>query len=167
LAFDAWLKTDPFNKPNPCAGPAWMPEYHNTLLERSEELNQKATDVFAEGNEARQIANNYVRVTVILATVLFLIALAHGTTFQGEKSASRFIHGGGCAPGLRAGLGGNVPAAVAIGLTNPVVGDAASVVARPKRVAHGQRQISITVSNQHPRLADRTIAKVGPPRNPR
>ena len=76
LAFDAWLKTDPFNKASPCAGPAWMPEYHNALLERSEELNKKAADVFTEGNEARNIANNYVRMTVILATVLFLIALA-------------------------------------------------------------------------------------------
>jgi hypothetical protein len=76
LAFEAWLKTDPFSKPNAPAGPMWMPEYHNALLARSDELNQKATDTFAEGTEARHTADRYVRVTVVLATILFLVALA-------------------------------------------------------------------------------------------
>jgi hypothetical protein len=76
LAFEAWLKTEPFAKPDPPAGPMRMPEYHNALLERSDELNDKATDAFAEGTEARHTADRYVRVTVVLAAVLFLVALA-------------------------------------------------------------------------------------------
>jgi hypothetical protein len=75
-AFEAWLKTEPFAKPDAPAGPMWMPEYHNALLERSDELNKEATAVFAEGTMARQTAERYVRVTVVLATVLFLVALA-------------------------------------------------------------------------------------------
>jgi hypothetical protein len=75
-AFDAWLKTEPFGRPDAPAGPMWMPEYLNPLLERSAELNNNANDVFAEGTEARNTADRYVRVTVVLATVLFLVALA-------------------------------------------------------------------------------------------
>jgi len=53
-----------------------MPEYHNALLEKSAEINKEATAAFTAGTEAREIADKYVRGTVLLATVLFLIALA-------------------------------------------------------------------------------------------
>lgn len=76
VAFDAWLRTDPFNNANAPAGPTYMPEYHNALLMRSGQLNQEATETFTEGTEAREIAELYVRRTVMLATVLFLTALA-------------------------------------------------------------------------------------------
>jgi hypothetical protein len=75
-AFEAWLKTEPFARPNAPAGPLWMPEYRNALLEHADELNKKATDAFAEGTEARNTANSYVRITLVLATVLFLVAIA-------------------------------------------------------------------------------------------
>jgi hypothetical protein len=53
-----------------------MPEYRNALLEKAAELNNEATAAFAEGTQARAIAENYVRSTVLLATVLFLVAVA-------------------------------------------------------------------------------------------
>jgi hypothetical protein len=76
VAFEAWLKTNPATNPDAPAGPSFMPEYQNSLLKRSEQLNQDATAAFAEGTAAREIADNYIRTTVLLATVLFLIALA-------------------------------------------------------------------------------------------
>jgi hypothetical protein len=76
VAFDAWLKTDPFNNPNAPAGPTRMPEYHNSLLEQSAQLSRQSTDVFSEGARAREIAEVYVQRSVMLATVLFLTALA-------------------------------------------------------------------------------------------
>lgn len=75
-AFDAWLKLDPFNNPKAPAGPAYMPEYRNALLERSTELSRESNDNFAEGAHSREIAEVYVQRTVVLATVLFLTALA-------------------------------------------------------------------------------------------
>jgi hypothetical protein len=75
-AFDAWLETEPFTKTAAPAGPFFMPQYHNVLLEQAERLNTEATAAFAEGTEARDTADRYVRVTVVLATVLFLVALA-------------------------------------------------------------------------------------------
>ncbi len=76
VAFEAWLKTGPFTKPDEPPGPSFMPEYHNALLEKSAELNKDATAAFTEGTEAREISEKYVRGTVLLATVLFLVALA-------------------------------------------------------------------------------------------
>jgi hypothetical protein len=76
VAFEAWLKTKPFTNRDAPAGPIWMPQYHNALLKRAAQLNQDAAEAFAEGTTARETADNYVRGTVLLATVLFLIALA-------------------------------------------------------------------------------------------
>lgn len=76
LAFDAWLKTEPLTNPDAPPGPTAMPQYRNALLEKAAELNHRATAAFTEGTNARAIAENYVRSTVLLATVLFLVAIA-------------------------------------------------------------------------------------------
>lgn len=75
-AFRAWLATNPFSNPSAPAGPIFMPQYHNTHNARGAELNAHASDVFQQGVEARETGEKYVRTTVLLATVLFLIALS-------------------------------------------------------------------------------------------
>jgi hypothetical protein len=76
VAFDAWLATDPFENRNAPAGPSFMPAYENSLLDEGAALNDRATVLFDEGTEARETAEQYVRLTVLLATVLFIIALS-------------------------------------------------------------------------------------------
>ena len=76
LAFDAWLATDPFSNPEAPPGPSFMPEYVNPQLERGAAMNGLATRTFVEGTAARGHADDYIRTTVMLATVLFLIALS-------------------------------------------------------------------------------------------
>jgi len=76
VAFDAWVKTDPFNNPNAPIGPIAMPEYKSSLAERAKRLNDEATKVFDEGTDARETGEKYVRNTVLLAMVLFLVAIA-------------------------------------------------------------------------------------------
>jgi hypothetical protein len=75
-AFDAWIALDPFENPDAPPGPSFMPEYRNALLEEGEELNAESDRLFAEGTESRQQADQYIRTTVVLATVLFLLALS-------------------------------------------------------------------------------------------
>ena len=75
-AFRAWLATHPFTSPNALPGPIFMPQYHNSLVAKGAELNAQASDVFQEGVDARETGEKYVRTTVLLATVLFLIALS-------------------------------------------------------------------------------------------
>ena len=76
VAFDAWLATDPFSNPEAPPGPSFMPEYVNPQLERGAEMNELANRRFEEGTIARSSADDYIRTTVMLATVLFLIALS-------------------------------------------------------------------------------------------
>jgi hypothetical protein len=75
-AFAAWLRTDPFTDPSAPAGPGYMPGFSQPDLERAAALNDQASALFAEGTDARETANKYVRDTVVFATVLFLVAVA-------------------------------------------------------------------------------------------
>jgi hypothetical protein len=74
VAFDAWLALDPFSNPQAPPGPSFMPEYANSLLERGARLNDRADRSLEEGSDARRSADEYIRTTVVLATVLFLVA---------------------------------------------------------------------------------------------
>jgi len=84
-AFRAWVKTDPVHNPNAPVGPIQMPQYRNRLLARSAELRAEASAVFDEGTTARERGDRYVRVTVLLATVLFLIALSQRFDLLGVR----------------------------------------------------------------------------------
>jgi hypothetical protein len=75
-AFQAWKQTDPLHNPNAPSGPMMMNEYHNPAAELSAKLNGEATQAFEQGTQARERADQYVRATVSLATVLFLAALS-------------------------------------------------------------------------------------------
>jgi hypothetical protein len=76
VAFDAWLKMRPATNPNAPAGPSFMPQYKNKLADRSQQYNNLATAVFQEGTDARETGDEYIRTTVFLASILFLIALS-------------------------------------------------------------------------------------------
>jgi len=76
VAFDAWLKTDPFNNPDAPVGPIAMPEYKNPFNEHAARFNDEASKIFDEGTEARETGEKYVRNTVLFAMVLFLVAIA-------------------------------------------------------------------------------------------
>ena len=65
-----------------------MPQYTNALAERAAALEVQASNVFDRGTEARDTGDNYVRTTVILATVLFLIALSQRFRLFGVRAAS-------------------------------------------------------------------------------
>jgi len=83
VAFDAWLKTDPLNNPDAPAGPRFMPEYKDPLAAKATALSEQATAAYDTGVEARHKGEEYVRLTVVLAAVLFLIAV--GQRFKVRK----------------------------------------------------------------------------------
>jgi hypothetical protein len=76
VAFDAWLKTNPLHNPNAPPGPAYMPQYHNHQLEQSAAVSAHAAALFEQGTSARGTSEEYVRTTVLLAAVLFLVAIS-------------------------------------------------------------------------------------------
>lgn len=75
-AFEEWKKTDPIHNVNAPPSPMLMPEYHNASADESARLNLEASEVFERGTQAREIADQYVRATVTLATVLLLAAIS-------------------------------------------------------------------------------------------
>jgi hypothetical protein len=75
-AFHAWLRTHPFTDPSAPAGPGYMPGFSQPDLVQADELNAEASGLFAQGTSARDMANKYVRDTVLFASVLFLAGLA-------------------------------------------------------------------------------------------
>jgi len=76
VAFDAWLKTHPFTSPNAPKGPTYMPEYIQPELAQSRRLDASADRHYAAGEEAGSNSDGYVRTTVYLATVLFLVGIS-------------------------------------------------------------------------------------------
>jgi hypothetical protein len=76
VAYEAWMKLDPLNNPNAPPGPMLMTEYHNASLAASAKLDDQASELFEQGTKARSTSDNYVRVTVLLATVLLLTAIS-------------------------------------------------------------------------------------------
>ena len=87
VAFVAWLATRPFTNPNAPAGPQEMPQYVPTGEARSRVLDAGADRYYAQGQEAAETGDEYVRVTVILASVLFLVGLSTQFPLLGVRFA--------------------------------------------------------------------------------
>jgi hypothetical protein len=84
-AFAAWLKTDPIHNPKAPAGPIVMPQYHNAAAERAAAAGGRASVALERGTKARETGDKYLRNTVLLATVLFLTALAQKFKVEGVR----------------------------------------------------------------------------------
>jgi hypothetical protein len=75
-AFDAWLATDPAHNPNAPPGPSYMPQYVIPQQATANTYDAEADKAFAEGQSAGGTSDKYVRDTVFLATVLFLVGIS-------------------------------------------------------------------------------------------
>jgi hypothetical protein len=84
-AFYAWLATDPAHNPNAPPGPAYMPQYVIPQEQAANTYDRRADAEFAKGELAGSTSDNYVRDTVFLATVLFLVGISgHFRVRQGR-----------------------------------------------------------------------------------
>jgi hypothetical protein len=92
-AFDAWIASHPFSNPDAPPGPSFMPQYTNPQIDQGNALNDEATAIFEEGTQARETSDNYIRTTVVLATVLFLMALSQRFRIRGVRVAVLIISG--------------------------------------------------------------------------
>jgi hypothetical protein len=85
VAFDAWLATRPFTNPNAPAGPEAMPQFKAPGVALARVLDTKANAYYARGESAAQTGDHYVRVTVILASVLFLVGVSTQFPMRGVR----------------------------------------------------------------------------------
>jgi hypothetical protein len=75
-AFHAWLATDPAHNPNAPPGPAYMPQYVIPEQTAAKSHDARADAAFDEGEHAGATSDKYIRDTVFLATVLFLVGIS-------------------------------------------------------------------------------------------
>ena len=75
-AFNAWRATDPEHNPSAPPGPAYMPQYVVPQDAAAKAHDARADAAFAKGSEAGETADKYIRATVFLATVLFLVGIS-------------------------------------------------------------------------------------------
>ena len=84
-AFAAWMSRDPFNNAQAPPGPIFMPEYHNAKHEQFLGLNKQAADVTDQGTKSGETGDQYVRITVLLATVLLITAIGQRFRFKSVR----------------------------------------------------------------------------------
>jgi hypothetical protein len=74
-AVNAWLATHPLKNPHAPPDPSYMPQYRIPQETAARILNAKAAAYFTEGQAATDTGDKYVRLTVLLAAVLFLVGI--------------------------------------------------------------------------------------------
>jgi hypothetical protein len=75
-AFDQWWATEPDTNPDAPAGPQAMPAYEPPNTDDVATLKREATSLFERGEDQGKDADKYVRTTVYLASVLFLVGIS-------------------------------------------------------------------------------------------
>jgi hypothetical protein len=87
VAFDAWRATHPETNPNAPKGPTYMPQYKQPGLKKARLLDDQATAAFADGSTAGTRSDDYVRTTVFLASILFLVGISTQFRIRGVRYA--------------------------------------------------------------------------------
>jgi hypothetical protein len=85
LAFRAWLATNPFHNPNAPKGPQYMPQYRPLGGALATQLDAQADAYYAAGEHAAEVGDKYIRVTVILASVLFIVGISSHFPLRGIR----------------------------------------------------------------------------------
>lgn len=74
-AVRAWLALHPLKNPKAPPDPSYMPQYQIPQQAQAVALTARANADFNEGEAAATTADKYVRLTVVLAAVLFLVGI--------------------------------------------------------------------------------------------
>lgn len=84
-AFAAWMKTDPFNNAQAPPGPIFMSDYHNAKHEQFLVLTKQGAETADQGTKSGETGDQYVRITVLLATVLLITAIGQRFRFKAVR----------------------------------------------------------------------------------
>jgi hypothetical protein len=85
VAFRAWLATKPFTNPKAPKGPQYMPQYRPLGGDVATRLDAQADVYYAQGEHAASTGDKYIRATVILATVLFIVGISSHFPLRGIR----------------------------------------------------------------------------------
>ncbi|TCM38502.1 hypothetical protein [Kribbella sp. VKM Ac-2568] len=85
VAFNAWRATRPDTNLTAPRGPTYMPQYRQPRLAEAKALDEKADDAYAAGTADDVTADKYVRTTLFLASVLFLVGISAHFPVRGAR----------------------------------------------------------------------------------
>src|SRR5580765_6857441 len=85
VAFDAWRATKPETNPKAPLGPTYMPQYKRPGLAEAHALDDRAKAAFHDGEKDGSTADKYVRLTVVLASILFLVGISTHFPYRGVR----------------------------------------------------------------------------------
>ena len=85
VAFDAWRATKPETNPEAPRGPTYMPQYKRPGAAEARILDTQAIAAFLDGEKDGSTADKYVRLTVVLASILFLVGISTHFPLRGIR----------------------------------------------------------------------------------
>ncbi len=94
VAFNSWMATDPATNPNAPKGPTYMPDYVQPGMAQTNRLDAQANAAYASGQTAGTNSDSYVRTTVFLASVLFLVGISGHFKVRGARVGLITVGGG-------------------------------------------------------------------------
>jgi len=86
-AFNAWMATNPVHNPHAPPGPTYMPQYKLPEQAKANALDTAASAKFSAGNQDGLTGDNYIRITIFLAAVLFLVGIGSSFKLTGVRYA--------------------------------------------------------------------------------
>ena len=87
VAFRAWMATDPLHNRHAPPGPTYMPQYKLPAQARANALDRAADSALEAGSRDGTTSDDYVRITVLLAAVLFLVGIGSSFNLPGVRYA--------------------------------------------------------------------------------
>jgi hypothetical protein len=85
VAFDAWRATKPQTNPEAPRGPTFMPQYKRPGVAEARGLDDRAKAAFLDGEKDGSTADKYIRLTVVLASILFLVGISTHFPYRGVR----------------------------------------------------------------------------------
>ena len=70
-AFKAWVATKPQDNPSAPPTPFVMPDYQSAAMRQADALEVQAGEAFEKGEQAKHDSNEFIQVTVVLASAMF------------------------------------------------------------------------------------------------
>jgi hypothetical protein len=93
-AFSAWLALHPLKNPKAPPDPSYLPQYRIPQEAQGRALTAQAEAYFAHGESAAATGDKYVRLTVLLAAVLFLVGIGSRFPVRSGRIALAVVAGG-------------------------------------------------------------------------
>lgn len=100
VAFDDWIKTDPFKTPTAAGTPFSLPSYHLASADSAQRYEQAADSAASLSSRANSVGDGYVLDAVIFATVMFFASTVQQSDNLGMRRFLLVLAGLACIGGL-------------------------------------------------------------------